>query len=125
MNLSRTFLVLFLFFLGLSLSGEVSLPNIFGDHMVLQRDQDNPIWGTASPGEVVSVFINEQKHTCCQNAQVAHLKSSSSHNARSVRSRAVKIMHNQMCSFEVSSFRTTRFLRISFACRTKWYDHLC
>ena len=69
MNLSRTFLVLFFSFLSLSLSGEVSLPNIFGDHMVLQRDQDNPIWGTASPGEVVSVSISEQNHTTVADRQ--------------------------------------------------------
>lgn len=69
MNLSRTFLVLLLSLLSLSLFGEVSLPNIFGDHMVLQRDQDNPIWGAASPGEVVSVSISDQNHTTIANQQ--------------------------------------------------------
>ena len=36
---------------------EVILPPIFSDHMVLQRDQPIPIWGTASAGEKVSVTL--------------------------------------------------------------------
>ena len=34
---------------------ELHLPSIFGDHMVLQRDQENPVWGQANPGSNVSV----------------------------------------------------------------------
>ncbi len=34
---------------------DVKLPAIFGDHMVLQRDIGVPIWGTATPGESVTV----------------------------------------------------------------------
>ncbi len=34
---------------------DIRLPNIFGDHMVLQRDQPNKLWGKAEPSEVVSV----------------------------------------------------------------------
>lgn len=34
---------------------ELHLPSIFGDHMVLQRDHENPIWGQAIPGSNVSV----------------------------------------------------------------------
>ncbi|MCA9126713.1 MAG: sialate O-acetylesterase [Planctomycetales bacterium] len=42
----------------------VTLPNIFGDHMVLQRHQANKIWGRAEPGEViVCVFGNQQVTT--------------------------------------------------------------
>ncbi|TWU27782.1 sialate O-acetylesterase [Bythopirellula polymerisocia] len=37
---------------------EVSVPNIFSDHMVLQQKQANKVWGKASPGEKVSVTIN-------------------------------------------------------------------
>lgn len=33
----------------------VALPNIFADHMVLQRDMKVPIWGSATPGEKVTV----------------------------------------------------------------------
>jgi sialate O-acetylesterase len=43
---------------------EVALPSIFSDHMVLQRDQPIPVWGTASAGEQVSVTLgNETRST--------------------------------------------------------------
>lgn len=35
--------------------GEVALPPVFSDHMVLQRDMAVPIWGTAAGGEKVTV----------------------------------------------------------------------
>lgn len=41
---------------------EVAQPSIFSDHMVLQREHNNPIWGTADAGEVVTVSINGQSH---------------------------------------------------------------
>ena len=31
--------------------------------MVLQREQANPVWGKATPGEKVSVLIGGQFHT--------------------------------------------------------------
>lgn len=34
---------------------EVRIPNVFGDHMVLQRDMNVPVWGWAAPGETVTV----------------------------------------------------------------------
>jgi len=36
-------------------TADVSLPWVFGDHMVLQRDADVPVWGTAQSGEKVTV----------------------------------------------------------------------
>ncbi|MEX1116173.1 MAG: sialate O-acetylesterase [Akkermansiaceae bacterium] len=33
----------------------ITCPPIFGSHMVLQRDQAVPVWGTAAPGEKVTV----------------------------------------------------------------------
>lgn len=42
-------------------SAAVSLAGIFGDHMVLQRDQPIRIWGGASPGEQVSVQFRQQR----------------------------------------------------------------
>ena len=39
------------------ISADVRLPQIFGDHMVLQRDQPIPVWGWADPGEEVSVEL--------------------------------------------------------------------
>ena len=38
-----------------SVHAEVKLPPVFSDHMVLQRDSAVPVWGTASPGEKVTV----------------------------------------------------------------------
>ena len=42
---------------------DVSLPSIFGSHMVLQRDQKDRVWGWASPGEQVTVHIADQTKT--------------------------------------------------------------
>ncbi len=39
---------------------EVKLPDVFSDNMVLQREQAVPVWGTADPGEKVSVSFNGQ-----------------------------------------------------------------
>jgi len=40
---------------------DVKLPQIFGDHMVLQRDKELPVWGWASPAEKVVVTLADQK----------------------------------------------------------------
>lgn len=42
--------------------GEVSLPAVFSDHMVLQRDAEVPVFGTAAPGEAVTVTFRDQRH---------------------------------------------------------------
>ncbi len=42
---------------------DVKLPAIFSDHMVLQRDQKDRVWGWADPGEEVTVTINDQAKT--------------------------------------------------------------
>jgi sialate O-acetylesterase len=39
---------------------EVALPPFFSDHMVLQRESKAPIWGTAAPGEEVTVQFRDQ-----------------------------------------------------------------
>ncbi|HZH37606.1 MAG TPA: sialate O-acetylesterase, partial [Flavisolibacter sp.] len=41
----------------------VTLPRIFGDNMVLQRNQQIPVWGWAKPGETIVVSFNKQKKT--------------------------------------------------------------
>ncbi|MFM7842675.1 MAG: sialate O-acetylesterase [Planctomycetota bacterium] len=41
---------------------DVKLPNIFGNHMVLQQGQKNKVWGTAAAGEAVTVTIGDQSH---------------------------------------------------------------
>ena len=48
---------------------DVATPSIFGDHVVLQRDQANPIWGWADPGEQVTVSIAGQQHKAKANRQ--------------------------------------------------------
>ena len=48
---------------------EVKLPAIFGDHMVLQRDAAVPVWGTAAPGEEVTVSIAGQTVSTKADAQ--------------------------------------------------------
>ncbi len=41
----------------------VELPEVIGSHMVLQRNEQVPVWGTADPGEEVSVsFKGQLKH---------------------------------------------------------------
>lgn len=54
-----TFLPFYFFalFYGITLRAEVTLPAIFGDHMVLQQGMTLPVWGKATPGEAISVSI--------------------------------------------------------------------
>jgi sialate O-acetylesterase len=47
--------LLSLFLLAWSASAEVRLPSLFGDHMILQQQSSNAIWGWASPGESITV----------------------------------------------------------------------
>ena len=44
----------------LPLSAEVTLPKILASHMVVQRDQPVHVWGTAAPGEEVTVSFRGQ-----------------------------------------------------------------
>ena len=48
----KKILLLLTFCLGLvsTLRAELKLPAIFGDHMVLQQKQSNPVWGWDTPG---------------------------------------------------------------------------
>ena len=39
---------------------EVKLPRVIASHMVLQRECENPIWGTAAPGEKITVTFAQQ-----------------------------------------------------------------
>jgi len=47
--------------LSTSAPAEVTVNRIFSDHMVLQREMPVPIWGTADPGEKVSVSFQQQE----------------------------------------------------------------
>jgi len=44
------------------LLAKVQLPSVFGDHMVLQRAQPIPVWGTAAPGEMVTIRLGHESH---------------------------------------------------------------
>ncbi len=50
---------------------DVTVPNIFSNAMVLQRDQPNAVWGKADPGEAVTVSIGSQKHATTADEQGA------------------------------------------------------
>lgn len=62
--MKKIYLIPLLAFWSLSFAqAELWLPAIFSDHMVLQRDQPNPVWGSADPGQTVTVSIAAQDHT--------------------------------------------------------------
>lgn len=46
-----------------SLLADVTLPNFFGNNMVLQRDKPIPVWGWASPKEKIIVQFDHQTKT--------------------------------------------------------------
>jgi sialate O-acetylesterase len=48
-------------FCAFTAQAEVSVSKVFGDHMVLQRDIDVPVWGWADPGEKATVEFGTQK----------------------------------------------------------------
>lgn len=52
-----------------SIQADVRLPSVFGDHMVLQRGQANPVWGWADAGEEVTVRIAGQSKTVKTDGQ--------------------------------------------------------
>ncbi len=42
---------------------ELTVPNVFTSHMVLQQKMQNPVWGWDTPGTEVTVTIDGQTHT--------------------------------------------------------------
>ena len=38
----------------LTVQADPKLPNVFGDHMVLQQKHNNPVWGWAEAGEKIT-----------------------------------------------------------------------
>lgn len=51
----------FVFTASCSLMADVNMPGIFSDNMMLQRGLPNPVWGTADPGEEISISIHNQQ----------------------------------------------------------------
>src|ERR1700687_2162697 len=46
---------------GIELRGDVKLPALISDGMVVQQGMKAPIWGTADPGERITVSLNRQQ----------------------------------------------------------------
>jgi sialate O-acetylesterase len=46
-----------------SLDAEISLPGIFSDHAVLQRNRSLPVWGTARPDAEITVTLGDRGAT--------------------------------------------------------------
>jgi sialate O-acetylesterase len=55
--------ILFLtgFLLAYTISAQIKMPGIFGDHMVIQRGRPVPVWGWASPNEKLVLTFHSQK----------------------------------------------------------------
>ncbi|MEM6645440.1 MAG: sialate O-acetylesterase [Bacteroidota bacterium] len=52
-------------------ASDVQLPALFSDHMVLQRDMPIPVWGTASPGGLVTVSLDGNTRTAVASSDGA------------------------------------------------------
>ncbi len=63
MHAIRLALTLLLVALPALASAEIWLPQVFGDHMVLQREIAVPVWGTANPGEAITITFAGQTQT--------------------------------------------------------------
>jgi sialate O-acetylesterase len=47
---------------------DVTLPAVFGDHMILQRDIPQHVWGTAEAGEIITVSFGRHSETVTADA---------------------------------------------------------
>lgn len=59
--------------------GDVTLPAIFGDHMVLQLGQKLPFWGQAEPGEEITVTITSLDEDASKNPSVSTTAAANGH----------------------------------------------
>ena len=60
LSLIKGLLLMLLVLIVATIKAEISLPQLFSDHVVLQREVEVPIWGWASPEEAVTVSIAGQ-----------------------------------------------------------------
>ena len=51
----RVFLALIVFMLGAGYSFALNVPTVISDNMVFQRNSSARVWGTAKPGEKITV----------------------------------------------------------------------
>lgn len=63
MPLPRVCMLILLAAVAYPAAADVSLNNMFGDHMVLQQGIKNKVWGKADPGEQVTVTLGGQTHS--------------------------------------------------------------
>jgi sialate O-acetylesterase len=56
-------LPLLLALLAANTQAEVRLSEVFGEHMVLQRDRPLRLWGQATPGQTLSVYLGSRQAT--------------------------------------------------------------
>jgi len=70
MNRIRIFVCLLLFSVfAENLSANIKFASPFGDHMILQQNKLVPIWGTAGPGEQVTIEFNKQQKSTKANSE--------------------------------------------------------
>ncbi|MEC5127917.1 sialate O-acetylesterase [Verrucomicrobiales bacterium BCK34] len=70
MNRIAAFTAVFLVSLATaSVQAELRLPSIFGHHMVLQRNMENPVWGWADPNADVAVTFAGETRTAKADAK--------------------------------------------------------
>ena len=62
MNINKLKWFLLIAFLVLStpLHAELQISKLFSDHMVLQRDKANRVWGSTSPGGPVEICVSDK-----------------------------------------------------------------
>ncbi|QHI68924.1 sialate O-acetylesterase [Tichowtungia aerotolerans] len=61
--MKRLFIGLLILLAAECFSEGLQLPTVFSDHMVLQRDQSVPVWGSGTPGEKITVEFAGQSKT--------------------------------------------------------------
>jgi sialate O-acetylesterase len=67
-KMKKLLLIVSLTILPISCLADVHLPDVIASSMVLQQKQTVPIWGTADPGEAVTVTFGKQKKTAVADA---------------------------------------------------------
>ncbi len=102
--------VLILFLASTAVSGAPSSlapSKTFGDHMVLQRGMNVPVWGDAAPGETVTVSFAGQKKTAKVNENgkwktvLAPLKASDTGQSMTISSASGKVVFKDVLVGEV------------------------
>ncbi|AOW10781.1 sialate O-acetylesterase [Flavobacterium gilvum] len=63
MNIKTLFTLTLLLASSAFIKAQVKLPKVLGSNMVLQREKPVPVWGWASPSEMVTVSFSGQKKT--------------------------------------------------------------